>query len=749
MRAAASELALVTPGDALEVDGSWTRHAKFGKQFAVTHSRKLEGVEDLLCDGDEARADGGGGGDDDAHTVTAWLSSGVWKGVGRTLAERIVAQLGARSTLDAIDALRPPDSDTSDATPDGAAAVAAAKAARHVLLSVRGISERSLEALAASEYFESARARKTVAALVALGLPLDAATELWHRHGDGAHAALKLDPYAALGALARGKSDGGGGSDAGLNRRGGNTFGFRRCDALALGPLNLTADAPARLAAGVLHALNELTVLRGDCCAPASRVFAAARDSLVCVGYAPDDIALRAALGALLRSGRVVAEPLAIAGDVATAEENAVVEVARRWGTAAAERTNGEGGASRATHSDDGALSLWLPWLNKAERAIADGIARLANVGGDVDDEILATAAAERAIEAARVEGRALSPEQMAAVRCALGGAGVENEVGTTRRGGLVLLTGGAGTGKTFTVRTIVHAWHARGLRVALASPTARGARVLGDAVAGADSLALSRIGRSACTVHRLLEFNPREGRFARDEGNPLEADAVVIDEASMLDTALMGAVLRALPARCMLLLVGDADQLPSVGPGDVLRDLIACAADGAGGETNVDATLPGADPVASASAMASSVEARGLVRVTLAQIWRQHDSVGDIVLNAHLIKAGEFPRHGRAEIISTPEPASITVDAGAERPVGCVFLEAADGAAVAARVVEAVQALRREASYDVHDDLQVLSPMRRGRAGVHALNAALQEVRVGRGEARRALSVATRTPAR
>ena len=85
----------------------------------------------------------------------------------------------------------------------------------------------------------------------------------------------------------------------------------------------------------------------------------------------------------------------------------------------------------------------------------------------------------------------------MAAVRCALGGAGVENEVGTTRRGGLVLLTGGAGTGKTFTVRTIVHAWHARGLRVALASPTAR-ARVLG-AVAGADSLALSRIGRSAC----------------------------------------------------------------------------------------------------------------------------------------------------------------------------------------------------------------------------------------------------------
>ena len=114
----------------------------------------------------------------------------------------------------------------------------------------------------------------------------------------------------------------------------------------------------------MLHALNELTVLRGDCCAPASRVFAAARDSLVCVGYAPDDIALRAALGALLRSGRVVAEPLAIAGDVATAEENAVVEVARRWGTAAAERTNGEGGASRATHSDDGALSLWLPWLN-------------------------------------------------------------------------------------------------------------------------------------------------------------------------------------------------------------------------------------------------------------------------------------------------------------------------------------------------------------------------------------------------
>ena len=128
-------------------------------------------------------------------------------------------------------------------------------------------------------------------------------------------------------------------------------------------------------------------------------------------------------------------------------------------------------------------------------------------------------------------------------------------------------------------------------------------------------------------------------------------------------------------------------------------------------------------------------MEARGLVRVTLAQIWRQHDSVGDIVLNAHLIKAGEFPRHGREEILTTSEPASVAIDAGAEpaepgaAPVGCVFLEAADGAAVAARVVEVVQALRRDASYDVHDDLQVLSPMRRGRAGVNALNAALQEV--------------------
>ena len=213
-----------------------------------------------------------------------------------------------------------------------------------------------------------------------------------------------------------------------------------------------------------------------------------------------------------------------------------------------------------------------------------------------------------------------------------------------------------------------------------------------------------------------------------------------------MLDTALMGAVLRALPARCCCWSETQTSCRGRTRRRAARPDRVR--ADGAGGETNVDAT-PRSRPGGECERHGELGGSTRLVRVTLAQIWRQHDSVGDIVLNAHLIKAGEFPRHGRAEIISTPEPASITVDAGAERPVGCVFLEAADGAAVAARVVEAVQALRREASYDVHEDLQVLSPMRRGRAGVHALNAALQEVRVGGGEARRALSVATRTPAR
>ena len=129
----------------------------------------------------------------------------------------------------------------------------------------------------------------------------------------------------------------------------------------------------------------------------------------------------------------------------------------------------------------------------------------------------------------------------------------------------LMILTGGPGTGKTYTVNQIVQKWKVQGKRVLLACPTARAANVLSQAT-----------GHPASTIHRLLEYNPREERYKRCSTNPLEADAVVVDEASMLDVNLAGALFHALPPTCSILMVGDDDQLPSVGPGAVLHDLPA-----------------------------------------------------------------------------------------------------------------------------------------------------------------------------
>ena len=132
----------------------------------------------------------------------------------------------------------------------------------------------------------------------------------------------------------------------------------------------------------------------------------------------------------------------------------------------------------------------------------------------------------------------------------------------------LVVVTGGPGTGKTTLVRGITRILGAKEQRVALAAPTGRAAKRLAETT-----------GQPARTVHRLLEFSPADGQFARCRDHPLDADLVVVDEASMLDVELAAALLAAIPASCRLVLVGDADQLPSVGPGNVLGDLIASGA--------------------------------------------------------------------------------------------------------------------------------------------------------------------------
>jgi exodeoxyribonuclease V alpha subunit len=226
------------------------------------------------------------------------------------------------------------------------------------------------------------------------------------------------------------------------------------------------------------------------------------------------------------------------------------------------------------------------------------------------------------------------------------------------------ILTGGPGTGKTTCLRTVITALQSRGIPYLLASPTGRAAKRLSEAT-----------GAEAQTIHRLLEYLPYGGgTFRRSLDNPLEASVIVVDEASMLDILLAHHLLKAIPPRAHLLLVGDADQLPSVGPGRVLRDLL---------------------------------DSMAVPSVHLDTIFRQAEGSG-IISNAHLINSGEPPVTADLEdFFLFPQP----------EPEACAVLTVA---LVAERIP-------RRFGLDPRRDIQVLSPTHRGPAGVQSLNAALQ----------------------
>jgi len=229
----------------------------------------------------------------------------------------------------------------------------------------------------------------------------------------------------------------------------------------------------------------------------------------------------------------------------------------------------------------------------------------------------------------------------------------------------VTVLTGGPGTGKTTAVQTVIRLLEAREFSYSLAAPTGRAAKRLAEAT-----------GRRAKTIHRLLEFKPQKGfQFQRNEENPLDVDMVIIDEASMLDLLLTNHLLKAIHPESHLLLVGDVDQLPSVGAGNVLKDI-----------------------------MASGVTAV----VRLEEIFRQAEG-SLIVKNAHRINQGEMPLFSR-------------------EATDFFLFPAEDAEQAADLVVDVVQnRIPRRFGFDPMDDIQVLTPLHRGAAGVVELNRRLQ----------------------
>ncbi len=228
-----------------------------------------------------------------------------------------------------------------------------------------------------------------------------------------------------------------------------------------------------------------------------------------------------------------------------------------------------------------------------------------------------------------------------------------------------MVLTGGPGVGKTTTSNTIVAAFEALKKEVLLASPTGRAAKRLSEVT-----------GREAKTVHRLLEFDPENRGFKRTTDSPLECDVLIVDECSMLDMVLTYSLLKAVPPHAQVVFVGDVDQLPSVGPGNVLRDLIES----------------GAVPVA-----------------RLTQVFRQA-AESLIITNAHAINAGNMPQ--------LPPPSE---------KKDCAFVRAEEPEEVADKVVGIVAKSLPKRGF-APGDIQVLTPMQRGSSGAANLNTRLQE---------------------
>ncbi|MET9958971.1 ATP-dependent RecD-like DNA helicase [Streptomyces sp. NPDC006326] len=531
------------PGESLRMEGRWGSHPQYGRQFTVENYRTVLPAT--------------------VQGIRRYLGSGLIKGIGPRIADRIVEHFGT-DTLDVI-----------ESEPKR-------------LIEVPGLGPKRTKMIGAA-WEEQKAIKEVMVFLQGVGVSTSIAVRIYKKYGDASISVVRNQPYR-LAADVWG-------------------IGFLTADKIAQS-VGIPHDSPERVKAGLQYALSQSTD-QGHCFLPEERLIA-------------DGVKL------LQVDTGLVIECLA---ELAADPEGVVREPV----------PDPQGGPPLT--------AVYLVPFHRAELSLVGQVRRLLQAEEDrmpsfrdVDwDKALAWLATRT--------GATLAPEQRDAVKLAL-----------TRR--VAVLTGGPGCGKSFTVRSIVELARAKKAKVVLAAPTGRAAKRLSELT-----------GAEASTVHRLLELKPG-GDAAYDRDRPLDADLVVVDEASMLDLLLANKLVKAVAPGAHLLLVGDVDQLPSVGAGEVLRDLLA-----------EDGPVPA---------------------VRLTRIFRQAQQSG-VVTNAHRINTGLPPlTDGLPDFFLFPE--EDTEEAG--------------------RLAVDVAARRIPARFglDPRRDVQVLAPMHRGPAGAGNLNGLLQQ---------------------
>lgn len=519
------------------------------------------------------------------------------------------------------------------------------------LSEVKGVGRKRVAMINAA-WAEQSAIREVMIFLQSHGVSAGLATKIYKRYGNLAVETVQRNPYRLSEDI--------------------YGIGFLTADKIAR-DLGIAADAPQRVAAAVEFALNGAAD-EGHVYLPGPELIRQA-DALVHVGREKTATALLRLKAA--DRVKLAAEP----GAEAEALHWAVTGVfAQAQNAPPPLFDEGRDAFDRPTDEQIQALlqeerAVYLAPLYYAElgvsnrllRQIAPGPGRLQPFQGLDWERKFSQLERNAAHEQLPVR---LVSRQRAAVRSAL-----------THR--LTVLTGGPGTGKTTVVRTIIEMCEGAGAKAILAAPTGRAAKRLSETT-----------GRQAKTIHRLLEFQPSAGfSFKRNDANPLSGDLLIVDEASMLDLVLTNHLLKAIPPAMSLLLVGDVDQLPSVGPGNVLKDIIA----------------------AITGARDSNPDWSRATVVRLETIFRQ--AAGSyIVKNAHGINRGEMPFFAQKAPAETPTAEDF-------------FLFSTEEPERAAQLcVELVQERIPRRFGIPPQEIQVLSPMHRGAAGVASLNYALQQ---------------------